>query len=233
MTTRKLRVRIAAATVLPAFVLMSAVSCSSDQKSDSAAATPSQEQQQPAAAAAKQRSTKKSRSGLATMTVDTTPGEAGGVVTETASASATVLDVDTTSRRVMLQREDGKPVTFTAPREVRNLEQLKAGDQVKATVVSKLTVFIDQRGPSAPAQVAMMARAPRGEKPGALVAEAYEIVSTIKSIDPAARKAVLEFSDGQTETVPVREDVDLARYKPGDNVVIQVTQQLTVLTESR
>ena len=98
--------------------------------------------------------------------------------------------------------------------------------------MSRLNVFVDREGPAGPASAGTFARSPKGAKPGGLVAQTYEVVGTVKSIDTGTRRAVLEFSDGTTKTVPVRKDVDLSRYKPGDNVVIQVTQQLTVVTES-
>ena len=59
------------------------------------------------------------------------------------------------------------------------------------------------------------------------------MIGTVKSIDPATRRATIEFSDGQPTTVRVRDDVELSRYKPGDNVVLQVTQQLKIVTESK
>ncbi len=79
---------------------------------------------------------------------------------------------------------------------------------------------------------AALATAPKGAKPGAMVAEMYEIVASVKSIDSANRTAILQFSDGQTRTVHVRPDVDLSRYKVGDSVVIRVTSALSVLVEN-
>jgi len=65
-----------------------------------------------------------------------------------------------------------------------------------------------------------------------MVADMYEIVASVKSIDSANRTAILQFSDGQTRTVHVRPDVDLSRYKVGDSVVIRVTSALSVLVEN-
>jgi Cu/Ag efflux protein CusF len=162
--------------------------------------------------------------------VDAKKGEAGGVVTDTFIASTVITDIDRESRKVTLATESGGKASFTAGPEIRNFDQLKVGDKVSATVMERLVVFV-RSGDDVPSVThsAALAAAPRGAKPGALVAELFEVVATIKSIDTANRSAVLLFTDGLTITVPVRSDVDLSRYKVGDSVVIRVSETLTVL----
>ena len=80
--------------------------------------------------------------------------------------------------------------------------------------------------------VAALSSAPKGDKPGAMVAEVYEIVATVQSIDTVARTATLKFPDGQSRTVAVRPDVDLTRYAAGDSVVIRVTASLAILVRA-
>ena len=65
-----------------------------------------------------------------------------------------------------------------------------------------------------------------------LVAEETKVVARVKSINTEARTASLEFPDSTFRTVAVRPDVDLSKYKVGDNVVIRATTSLTVLTEA-
>ena len=161
------------------------------------------------------------------------PGEAGGVVEETFTASAVVRGVDAATRQVTVESEDGTIETFTAPPEMHNFDQLQVGDRVSATVVSRIIVYVDEKGPMAGASYdALVARAPKGAKPGALIAESFEMVGTVRSIDPATRRATIEFAEGETRTVSIRDDVDLTRYKAGDKVVIRITQQVTLLAEA-
>lgn len=172
-------------------------------------------------------------SGQGSRTVAVVAGEAGGVVEDTFTASATVSDINKSERKITLKSADGSKTSFTAGPQIRNFDQLKEGDKVNATVTERLEVFV--RGSGEDPRVthsAALARAPKGAKPGALVAEMYEIVAAVKSIDQSARTAALEFSDGQTRTVKVRPDVDLSRYKVGDNVVIRVSAALTVVAET-
>jgi Cu/Ag efflux protein CusF len=219
MVTKMLSVTPVAGAVLSA-CLFTAVSCNTDKK------------EKPEATAAAP-AAKESSSGEGTRSVALIPGEAGGVLEESFTAHATVRGVDKSTRKVTLESEDGTKASFTAPPEMRNIDQLKVGDRVKATIAQRIVISVNS-GSAAPseAHAAMVARAPKGAKPGAIVAESFEVVSTVKAIDSAARRATLQFSDGSTKSVPVRADVDLGKYKVGDTVVIRVTEQLSVLTSS-
>jgi hypothetical protein len=195
-----------------------AVSCTSDKKAE-----PKPDSTVPQAT--------KASAGGGTSAMSYAPGVAGGVLDETFKASATVSAVDPTTRKITLTTDDGTQGSFTAPPEVRNFDQIHAGDKVNATVNQQVAIFVDRDREASATHVSAAARAPKGAKPGALVAEAFEVVATVTSIDTASRRATLKFVDGQTKTVPVRKDVDLSRYKVGDSVVIQVMQQLTVLVD--
>jgi Cu/Ag efflux protein CusF len=171
--------------------------------------------------------------GGGTSSVSYTPGEAGGMAEETVSASATVKAIDPATRKITLSTQDGNQATFTAPAEVRNFDQIRVGDKLNATIHQRLVVYVDrdEREPSA-VHAAALAKAPQGAKPGAIVAENFEVIATVTAIDSASRRATLRFSDGQTKTIPVRQDVDLTKYKVGNSVVIQITQELALLVEA-
>jgi translation elongation factor P/translation initiation factor 5A len=160
------------------------------------------------------------------------PGEAGGVIEDTFTASATVAAVDPATRKITLTSEDGNKATFTVPAEAHNFDQIHVGDKVNATIVERMVVFV-RSATTEPTvtHAAAVARAPKGAKPGALIAESFEIVAAVKAIDADKRTATLQFSDGQTKVVPVRKDVDLSRYKVGDSVVIRVTEALALLVQ--
>jgi hypothetical protein len=194
-----------------------AASCTSDKKPEQASPD-----------------TRQASSGGSASAVTYTPGEAGLTAEGTVTGLATVKAIDPATRKVTLATEDGAQAPFTVPPEVRNFDQIHVGDRVNATVHEKLVVFVDRSGrePSV-AHVAGLARAPEGAKPGAIVAEAFEVVATVTSIDTANRRATLRFADGQTKTIPVREDVDLTRYKVGDSVVMRISQHLALLVEAK
>src|SRR5688572_14869977 len=198
--------RVAAGIVLSG-CLLAAVSCSSSEKDKPAS----------------------SSADGGKRTINTVEGEAGGVVEDTFTASAKVKAIDKQTRKVTLVGESGDEASFIAPPEVRNFDQIKVGDTVKATFAQRLTVFVKEDGAPGEAHTASLTRAPVGASPKATMAESFEAVAVVDAIDSVNRKATLKWSDGDTTVVPVRKDVDLTKYKVGDRVVIRVTERLTVL----
>jgi hypothetical protein len=159
------------------------------------------------------------------------PGEAGGVASRVIKASATVTEIDPKTRHISLSTDDGSRATFAAPPEMHNFDQLRVGDKVNATLKEQILVSVGPGTKPSDTHAAAVARAPKGARPGAMAAETFQAIATVKAIDSAKRTATLQFADGDAATVPVRKDVDLTRYKVGDSVLIRITQQLTVLTE--
>ena len=164
--------------------------------------------------------------------MNTSPGEAGRFAEDVFRVQAAVSAVDLAARRVTLTGPEGRQYTFTAGPEIKNLAQVKVGDKVSATFTRRLLVTV-RRDEAPPSETydTVSATAKMGDKPGMLVAEETKITARVKSIDAAKRTADLEFPDNTVRTVPVRQDVDLSKYKTGDNVVIRETTALTVLTE--
>jgi hypothetical protein len=204
------------------------VGCSNKKTEPAAPAAQPMASAQPTAAARPAAANEVSR----TLAVEAEPGVAGGVIEETSTVTVTVVDVDRATRKVTLADGAGKRASFTAGSEIRNLDQLNAGDKVTATMKDRLTIYVRPAGAGDTAgatYAAGVAAAPKGDKPGAVLAESYEVVAAVSDIDPARRIATLKFSDGTTRPVEVRPDVDLARYKVGDNVIIRVTSALAVL----
>jgi hypothetical protein len=157
-------------------------------------------------------------------------GEAGGVIEDQFTVSAAVTAIDASSRQITLTGDGGKAVTFKAPAEVRNFDQVHVGDRVNASIQERMVVFVSSNRPGAAVSRAeALAVAPEGAKPGVMTAEAFEIVGKITSIELGPRRATIQFPGGQTRTVTARSDVYLSRYKVGDSVVIQVSQTLWVL----
>ncbi|NJM54698.1 MAG: copper-binding protein [Verrucomicrobiae bacterium] len=150
-------------------------------------------------------------------------GTVGGVFVETLEISAKIAAIDKASRKVTLISEDGiKQVVKVGP-EVINFDQIRVGDQLKVELTEELVVQIGGKD-DVSGGAALVALAPKGAKPGGLVAEAVQVIGTITAIDTDGRTAMLKFEDGTTKTFPVRDDVDLAGRKVGDKVVFRVTE---------
>ena len=116
--------------------------------------------------------------------------------------------------------------------EVINFDQIRIGDQVKATVAEQLVVYMAKDNPPASeGEAALVALAPKGAKPGGLMANTVQVIAKVSAIDLKHHKATLRFPDGTTKTVAVRKDVDLTKREVGEEVVIRCTEAVAIVVE--
>lgn len=158
-------------------------------------------------------------------------GAIGAVAVDSATSMATVLAIDPQQRTVTLRTEDGSEATFHASPEVINFDQIKVGDQVKATRIDALAVFA--RKPGAPSEGAArtVALAPKGAMPGAFMAETLEVTAKVVGIDQHTRQVTIEGPNGEPQTIHVGPKIDLAAIHKGDDVVVRFTQGLLIRVE--
>src|SRR3974390_920042 len=76
--------------------------------------------------------------------VATGPGAAAAA--QTTTASAITVGIDKATREVKLKRHDGTTFEVTAGDEVRNFDQLKIGDTVRADYTQALTLELKKGG---------------------------------------------------------------------------------------
>jgi len=157
----------------------------------------------------------------------------GGVVVETATATATVDAVDAASRNVTLKFPDGRMQTFEAGPEVRNFDQIKVGDQVKATLAESVAVFVRKSGePASSGEVRAVKVAPKGAKPGVLLVGTTEVTAKVEAIDYKKRTVTLKGPEGNVKTFTVDKSVKkFGNVKVGDELVVRVTDALAIVVE--
>jgi len=170
-----------------------------------------------------------------TQTTSTTiqEGTPGSIVVKTTKTKATVTDIDRDSRKVTMETPDGKKSKYTCGPDVRNFDQIRVGDHVKATVTQKVAVSLLPPGTTATSgQSSVVALAPKGEKPGVVWANVTEKTARVEALDLKKREAILRYEEGDTETVEVRKDVDMSRAHLGQEVLIRSTDSVAVHVET-
>ncbi|MFZ0826615.1 MAG: hypothetical protein WAO02_04255 [Verrucomicrobiia bacterium] len=156
----------------------------------------------------------------------------GQVVVNTVIQTNTVVSIDAAQRRIELKHADGKITSYKCGPQVANFDQIKVGDQVKATVVDEVALFIkpaSQMQSITATAVAVGARL--GAKPGVVSLDTLNFTAKVLSINPWLHQVTLQTADGQTKPVQVGEFVNLADFNVGDQVVVRLTQALAVLVE--
>ena len=148
--------------------------------------------------------------------------------TQTMSVRARVAAVDQTARLLTLEDESGGQATFYADPAVKNLPQVKVGDQFVGELVE--SVVLELRAPT-PEEAAggvsildVSATAEPGQKPAGLFVRQVQAVLNITAIDKAAGTATLTGPLGNSHTLPARDKSNLDRVKVGDTVVATYTE---------
>jgi Cu/Ag efflux protein CusF len=162
--------------------------------------------------------------------VATAPGKA--VIAETIKISATITEIDKTTRDVTLKGPQGNLVTVTAGPEVKNFDRLKVGDQVDLQYIEALTLQLKKGGgmPVAKTEKADAVAAPKGTAPAGAVGRQITVVADVIAVDPAKQVVTLK---GPKQTVNLRVP-DPAQFKniaKGDQVEATFTQAVAVAVE--
>jgi hypothetical protein len=157
----------------------------------------------------------------------------GTISSNLVTATARVKAIDQQTRYVTLERADGSEVMLYADDTVRNLPQVKVGDEVKVSFYESLAYEVKKPGTATPgATVAEeTARAKVGEKPAGAGARVTTIVATIIDIDKAAGTVTLHGSTGRETTIKARDPRNLDRVAVGDLVEITYTEAVAVSVE--
>lgn len=148
------------------------------------------------------------------------------------TVSATVEAVDVPTRMVRLKGPNG-PATVMAGPEVRNFDRIEVGDRVDVSYYRGIAAQVKPRGEAVaePTSETQTYRAPRGDRPGAGVAQSVTTTVTIESVDPSFDTVTFRRADGTVRTLAV-ESADARAYirklKKGDQVDVVYTEAVAV-----
>ena len=160
-------------------------------------------------------------------------------VENTHEISATVEAVDVQKRLLSLRDKTGEKVTVEVSPEVRNLPQVKVGDQVVARYYESLAAELVSRGDDsgttkAPVQDVAIGRSALGAKPGVVMGTENRQTVRITKVDKDTNVIHFYGSDGLARSIPVKspEAQEFAgKLKPGDEVEVTYTEALAVTVE--
>ncbi|MCC6848419.1 MAG: hypothetical protein IT294_07960 [Deltaproteobacteria bacterium] len=149
------------------------------------------------------------------------------------SVAARVVKVDQKARVVTLKNAEGKVFDLQVGEEVRNLSQVKRGDDVVVTYYESLAFTLKKAGEAKPGVTVADAagRAEPGEKPGAAVGRQTTIVATVVGLDKKKGTVKLKGPQGKVVEVQARDPKRLEPVKVGDLIEAVYSEAMAISVE--
>jgi translation initiation factor IF-1 len=152
---------------------------------------------------------------------------------EVLTATATIQSVDAATRHVTL-RDDATGETYTvrAGDEVRNFDQLAAGDVVVVDYYESVTLAMAAPGTptTAPESTLLTGRAPEGTAPGGLAVLTTTVLVTVSNYDEESEIATFMLPDGTLRRARVAPEMRgfAESVNPGDKVEVTLTEAAAI-----
>src|ERR1700754_1898403 len=145
-------------------------------------------------------------------------------------ARATVTAIDPSTRTVTLKTEGGETVDVAAGSEVKNFDQIRVGDVVKATYTESIAFQVAPKGeiPGGASQTAQ--RIPGGAEVGQQVTTSFKVAS----VDPETNVLWVTLPNGNTKKIQVQDPEAQKRLKtlsPGNVVAVTYTKSMAIQLE--
>ncbi len=159
------------------------------------------------------------------------PGKAS--VERTVDLTATIIAIDKTTRDITLKGPKGNWVVVTAGPEVKNFDQMNAGDKVHARYIEALVLELKKGSDLAVTRTdeASAKGAMPGAQPHGVAGRRITVVADVVAVDRAAQTVTLQ-GPQLTTVVKVADPEQLRRIKKGDQVYAVYTQALAMVVES-
>lgn len=152
----------------------------------------------------------------------------------TVNISATVTSIDHETRAVTLEGSQGEAINFTASPDVRNIDQVQAGDLVFAQLHEEVSieVFANPEGVQPGAgEIVAEARAEMGDMPAGGVVDTVVITAIVEDINLDSKTFRLRGPEGTIREFAARDPENLKRAEVGDLVVITIMQAMGIMVE--
>jgi Cu/Ag efflux protein CusF len=168
----------------------------------------------------------------AEQTTESSPAKGEVTAQQLTTATATVEAVDMKSRVLTLKDSEGQEFEVTAGDKVKNLQQVKVGDQVQVDYYQALTLQLnkmttDENGETS--EFALFTAEP-GTKPAGAAVQKMTVTAEVTKIDHDNQTVTLK-GPKRTVQLPIENPDVLAKLKVGDKVSATYTQALAAAIE--
>ncbi len=155
--------------------------------------------------------------------------DAAGAVDVT-TVTAKIEAVDQANRTVTLKGPMGRVVTLKVGPEVKNLAQVKAGDELVVKYAEAVSLKLEKNveGRSATTTTTGPIGAPVGSMPKGGMATQTTIVANVQRVDAKKQEVLLEGPGGRFVEVKVKDPAVFSSIKPNDKVAVTYTEAIVM-----
>ena len=138
-----------------------------------------------------------------------------------------------TIREVVLKDRYGNQQTMTLGKEMKNFDQIKAGDYVTFTIQRQVAIFLGKDGQvPGMGESKLLFSAPKGSKPGGIEVKTAFITLEILKLDAAKKEVTVRLPDNTVKTVSTPR-LDFASVKEGQNVIVMQKSEQTIIVTAQ
>ncbi|WP_293763173.1 hypothetical protein [uncultured Aquitalea sp.] len=151
------------------------------------------------------------------------------VISEQTAREALVTAVDIERREVALTLPSGATELVTVSPEVRNLEQLKAGDKVLTTVRQSFVMRLKPGGGyRMTSEGGGVSQSEAGQAPAIAAVDKVDFIADVKSVDKASGRVIALGAKGKEVTLNITNQDVLDVMRPGDQLVGRYSKSLAI-----
>lgn len=157
-------------------------------------------------------------------------------VEDAVQVKATVEAIDLANRLVTIRGPEGNAVTLEVSPDVRNLPQVKVGDQVVVSYYAAIAAEFKEPGEGVKGvqEDIGAGRAELGERPGGIVGRQVKATVIIESVDAKSNTVSFTGPYGMLRTIAVQDpdaQAFIKKLKKGDEVELTYTEAVAISVE--
>jgi len=157
-------------------------------------------------------------------------------VEDAVQVTATVEAIDLANRLVTIRGPEGNAATLEVGPEVRNLPQVKVGDEVVVSYYAAMAAEFKKPGEGVKGvqEDVGAGRAEPGERPGGIVGRRVKATVIIESVDAKSNTVSFTGPHGMLRTIAVQDpdaQAFIKKLKKGDEVELTYTEAVAISVE--
>jgi len=149
------------------------------------------------------------------------------------TTTATVEAIDQATREVTLKLASGEQFSFVAGEAVKNLDQVRVGDQVKAVYAEAIAIEVRRADGSVPTVEVggQSGTAAKGDKPAAGVVRELSMSASIEAIDRTNLRVTVKGPQGNLRILQIKDPKKLENVQVGDMVYMTYAEAVGISVE--